>query len=80
MRIPSRLLLGIVPEVLLRSFHFWQYKVSVSSVSTCVPVVIHRTSYFICKGLVVYASVLGLFSRTKFQLGRSHLIVCSFVF
>ena len=26
-RIPSRLLLGIVPEVLLRSFHFWQYQV-----------------------------------------------------
>ena len=26
-RIPSRLLLGIVPEVLLRSFQFWQYQV-----------------------------------------------------
>lgn len=26
-RIPARLLLGIVPEVLLRSFHFWQYQV-----------------------------------------------------
>lgn len=26
-RIPSRLLLGIVPEVLLQSFHFWQYQV-----------------------------------------------------
>ncbi|CAN0423600.1 unnamed protein product, partial [Ectocarpus sp. 12 AP-2014] len=25
-RIPARLLLGIVPEVLLRSFHFWQYQ------------------------------------------------------
>lgn len=26
-RVPSRLLLGIVPEVLLRSFDFWQYQV-----------------------------------------------------
>lgn len=34
-RIPSRLLLGIVPEVLLRSFNFWQYQVNVSPFVVC---------------------------------------------
>lgn len=50
-RIPSRLLLGIVPEVLLRSFHFWQYQVSAASFS-------FRLRSYLVRTLIVLIYVL----------------------